>query len=77
MLKWLNSYGAKTSSSLFVHLKLKCLLKKPTDDDSIELKEVYIQQAFGRYKGKLVSVSIYLHNEHYVFTSAGFNKSTI
>ena len=43
-----------TSSSLVVHLKLKCLLKKPTHDDIIEAKEVYIQQSFGRYKGKLV-----------------------
>ena len=43
-----------TSSSLVVHLKLKCLLKKPTHDDIIEAKEVNIQQAFGRYKGKLV-----------------------
>ena len=45
------------SSSLVLQLKLKCLLKKPTNDDIIEAKEVYIQQAFGRYKGKLV-----LHN---------------
>ena len=44
-------------SSLVVHLKLKCLLKKPTHDDIIETMEVYIQQSFGGYKGKLV-----LHN---------------
>ena len=37
-----------------VHLKLKCLLKKPTHDDIIDAKEVYIQQYFGRYEGKLV-----------------------
>ena len=37
-----------------MHLKLKCLLKKPTHDDIIDAKEVYIQQSFGRYKGKLV-----------------------
>ena len=43
-----------TSSSLVVQLKLKCLLKKPTYDDIIEAKEVYIQQSFGRYEGKLV-----------------------
>ena len=43
-----------TSSSLVVQLKLKCLLKAPTHDDIIEAKEVYIQQSFGRYKGKLV-----------------------
>ena len=37
------------SSRLVVHFKLKCLLKEPTQDDIIEAKEVYIQQAFGRY----------------------------
>ena len=42
-----------TSSSLAVHLELKCLLEKPTHDDIIEVKEVYIQQSFVRYKGKL------------------------
>ena len=42
------------SSRLVVQLKVKCLLKKPTCDDIIETKEVYIQQFFGRYKGKLV-----------------------
>ena len=41
-----------TSSSFVVQLKLKCLLKKPTHDDIIEAKEFYIQQSFGRYKGK-------------------------
>ena len=43
-----------TSSTLVVHLKLKCLLKKPPHDDIIEAKVVYIQKAFERYKGKLV-----------------------
>ena len=43
-----------TSSSLVVHLKLKCLLKKPAQNDIIEAKEVYIQKSFGRYQGKLV-----------------------
>ena len=42
------------SSNLVVHLKLKCLLKKPTHNDIIEAKEVNNQQSFGRYKGKLV-----------------------
>ena len=42
------------SSSLVVHLKFNCLLKKLTPDDIIEAKEVYIQKSFGRYKGKLV-----------------------
>ena len=53
-----------TSSSLVVHLKLKCLLKKPTQDDNmygkihqnekgwIEAKEFYIQLFFERYKKK-------------------------
>ena len=27
---------------------------KPTNHDIIEPKEVYIQESFGRYKGKLV-----------------------
>ena len=54
-----------TSSSLVVHvqLKLKCLLKKPTHDDIIQAKKVYIQKSFGKYKGKLVlhnlSLSVY------------------
>ena len=43
-----------TPSSLLVQLKQKCLLRKPTHDDIIEAKEVYIQQSFGRYKGQLV-----------------------
>ena len=42
-----------TSSSLVVQLKLRCLLKKPTHNDIIEAKSVYIQESFGRYKGKL------------------------
>ena len=42
------------SSSLVVHLKLKCLLKKPTQDDLIEAREFYIQLFFERYKGKLM-----------------------
>ena len=50
-------FGKKIAQVWAVTLKLKCLLKKPTQDDIIEAKEVYIQQSFGRYKGKLV-----LHN---------------
>ena len=42
------------TSSLAVHLKLKCLLKKPTHDDIIKAREVYIKQSFGRYYGKFV-----------------------
>ena len=53
MFKWLNNEQI-TSSSLVVNLKLKCLPKKPTHIDIIEGKEVYIQQSFRRYKGKLV-----------------------
>ena len=43
-----------TSSSLAVHLKLKCLLKKQTQYDMIEAKKFYIQLSFERYKGKSV-----------------------
>ena len=50
----LNSTEQITSSSLVVQLKLKCFLVKLTHDDIIEAKEGYIQQDFGRYKGKLV-----------------------
>ena len=43
------------SSSLAVHLKLKCLLKKQTQYNIIKAKKYYILTAvFGRYKGKLV-----------------------
>ena len=41
-------------STLVVQLKLNCLLKKPTHDDIIEAKEVYIRQSFERYKGKVL-----------------------
>ena len=66
MFKWLNSYGANNVVHVsVVHLKLKCLLKKPTHDDIIEAKEVYIQQSFGWFKGKLAlrnrSPSVYLY----------------
>ena len=43
-----------TSSSLVVHLKLRCLLKKIAHGDIIEAKKVYIQLSVGRYKGKLM-----------------------
>ena len=42
------------SSSLVVQLKLKCLLKKPTQDNIIEAKGFYIQLFFERYKRKLL-----------------------
>ena len=42
------------SLGLDVQLKLKCLLMKPTHDDIIEAKEVYIQLSFKNYKGKSV-----------------------
>ena len=38
----------------YAALKLKCLPKKPTQDDIIEAKKFYIQLFFERYKGKLV-----------------------
>ena len=47
--KWLNSFEAVMSSSLIVQLKLKCRLKKPTNDEIIEAKEVYIQLSKGSY----------------------------
>ena len=44
---------------------------KQTHDDIIEAKEVYIQQSFGRYKGKLVlrnqSLSVYFSDFQYGF----------
>ena len=58
--KWfsdLNLYEAGTSSDLGVQLKQKFLLMKPTHDDMIEAKAVYIQLSFERYKMKLM-----LHN---------------
>ena len=54
MFKWLNSYGANNIVQFSCTIILKCLLKKSTRDDIVEAKEVYIQQSFGRYKGKLV-----------------------
>ena len=43
-------------------VKLKCLLMKPTHDDIIDAKEVYIQKSFRRYKVKLeVLLGSYLH----------------
>ena len=54
MFKWLNSYGANNIVQFSCTFKTKVLPKKPTHDDIIEAKEVYIQQSFGRYKGKLV-----------------------
>ena len=45
---------AVKSSDLVVQLKLKFLLMKPTHDDIIEAKEVYIQLSFVRYKLKLM-----------------------
>ena len=50
----LNLYEAVKPSGLVVQLKLKCLLMKPTHDDIMEAKEVYIQLSFERYEGKLV-----------------------
>ena len=50
----LNLYEAVKSSALVLQSKLKCVLMKPTHDDIIEAKEVYIQLSFERYVGKLV-----------------------
>ena len=54
MFKWLNSYGANNVVQFSCTFKLKCFLKDPSHDDIIDGKEVYIQQTFGKYKGKLV-----------------------
>ena len=54
MFKWLNSYGANNVVLFSCTNKTKVFAKKPTHDDVIEAKEVYIQQSFGRYKGNLV-----------------------
>ena len=43
-----------TSLSLLVGTTVKLLLMKPTHDDVIEAKEVYIQLSFERYKVKLI-----------------------
>ena len=45
------------SSSLVVHLKLKCLLKEPTQDDIIEAKEFYLQLFLKDIKGSLCDVT--------------------
>ena len=62
----LNLYKAVKSSGLFVQLKLKCLLMKPTHDEIIKATEVCIHLSFERYEGKLVlcilSPSVY--NKH-------------
>ena len=57
MFKWLNSYEAHNVVQFSCTFKTKVFAKNPTHDDIIEAKEVYIQQSFGKYKGKLV-----LHN---------------
>ena len=49
---YLNLYKAVKSSGLDIQLKLKCLLLKPTHDDTIEATEVYSQLYFEKYKGK-------------------------
>ena len=54
MLKGLNSYEANNVVQFSCTFKTKVLLKKPTHDYIIEAKEVYVQQSFGRYEGKLV-----------------------
>ena len=50
----LNLYQPVTSSGLGVQLKLFFLLMKPTHDDIIEAKEVYIQLSFESYLVKLM-----------------------
>ena len=50
----LNLYKAVMSCELGEQLKLKFLLMKPTHNDIIKAKEVYIQLSFERYKAKLM-----------------------
>ena len=47
-------YGANNVVQFSCTIKTKVFAEEPTHDDFIEGKEVYIQQSFGRYKGKLV-----------------------
>ena len=56
MFKWLNSYGANNVVQFSCTFKtnLKVFSEKPTHDDIMDAKEVYFQQSFGKYKGKLV-----------------------
>ena len=54
MFKWLNSYGAKNVVQFSCTFKLKCLQKKPTQNNILKAKEFYIQLFSERYKGKLV-----------------------
>ena len=58
MFSDLNLYKAVKSPGLVVQIELKCLLMKPTHDDTytciIEANEVYSQLLFDRYKGKLM-----------------------
>ena len=57
MFIWLNSYGAINVVQFSCTIKTKVFAKEAIHDDIIKAKEFYIQQSFGRYKGKLV-----LHN---------------
>ena len=54
MFKWLNSYRADNIVQFSCTFKTKVFAEEATHDDIIETKEVYIQQSFGRYTGKLV-----------------------
>ena len=54
MVKLLNLNGANNVVQFSCSIKTKVFAEEPTHDDIIEAKEVYIQQSFGRYKGKLV-----------------------
>ena len=52
MFKWLNSYGANNAAQFSCTIKSKVFADEAIHDDIIEANEVYIQQSFGRYKGK-------------------------
>ena len=54
MFKWLNSYGANNIVQFSCTFKTKVFAEEANSYGIIVAKEVYIQQSFGRYKGKLV-----------------------
>ena len=54
MFKLLNPCGANNVVQFSCTIKTKVFAEEGNSDDIIEAKEVYIQQSFGRYNGKLV-----------------------
>ena len=64
MFKWLNSYRANNIVQFSCTIKTKVFAEESNSNGIIEAKESYIQQSFGKYKGKLVlrnlSPSLYI-----------------